>query len=64
MQQLLLTERDKPEVFKSPHLQQALCGFEGGVCTYRFCQIWLELERAGKLEELRDELRDELSGSA
>ena len=56
LQQLLLTEREDPEIFNSPDLQQALCGFEGGACVYRFCQMWSELERAGKLEALRDGL--------
>ena len=56
MQQLLLTERDNRLMFESPDLQQALCGFEGGVCTYRFSQVWRELEQAGKLEQLRKEL--------
>ena len=63
MQQLLLTEREDPEIFNSPDLQQALCGFEGGACVYRFCQMWSELERAGKLEALRDGLSSS-SGSS
>ena len=63
MQQLLLTEREDPEEFNSPDLQQALCGFEGGACVYRFCQMWSELERAGNLEALRDGLSSS-SGSS